>query len=1179
MDATAFNYNADANTDDGSCIQAITQENIHSAVDLWFSDQTLAEATYGHISNWDVSDVYDMNYLFSRLWNEDDSVPLFNSDISNWDVANVTNMDRMFAHQEEFNQDLSQWDVSNVTNMSHMFTNCSSFTGIGLENWNVSSVANFWAMFQSTNITDVDLSNWDVSGASKLASMFIRTSFNSDISNWDVSNVTDMGCMFCYDSEFNQEIGGWDVSNVTNMGNMFEGNSNFNADLSSWDVSSVTNLTGVFRTSGFNRDISNWNINPVANLQYMFWGNSSFNQDISSWDVSEVTNMNEMFENANGLSDENKCLINMSFSSSDSWPYDWSDLCSINGCMDSTAFNYNPGANTQTSPSIGDVYQGGYLFYIDETGENGLVAAMEDIGEYNSGCFNTEMPGLVGWGPGMDIGSGYQNTLDIVAGCSETLIAASVTLDYDTLGYDDWYLPSIYELQEMYNAIGDIGGFDGEYWSSSDLQADIVRVFNFDTGEQGNNYNSNHQYKNVRAIRLATIGCVEVLEGCTEATAFNYNADANTDDGSCVAVVNGCTDVAAFNYNSEANTDDGSCVAVVNGCTDAAAFNYNAAANTNDGSCISWEEFANDLQDQLATAMANQEDGVSQADVDAAYAEGAASVTPEDGVSQADVDAAYVEGAASVTPEDGIGQADVDAAYDEGVASVEVPECEEVDTQNIPLELLQGWNMIGYTCIESKDVVSAFSEIADKIEIVKDAWGLAYLPAWGFSAFDNLEYGKGYQIKMNEEVTDFQFCSTVVLASDDNEPQISIGYGTYSILSWTNDGEEGLPSESSAYMNINSDAILTIDVVESFPNEQGQFVDIYNSLPANYESDFTDTIYITPFGEEAFSLLISSNENSIYLSGTDNYGSNILIEITPVTTIHGCMDPNNPSYNSSANKNDNSCLEGCFDTNACNYGEEGATECTYPVNECDCEGNGPDYANASFQINLNDGGFDEINNVELTVNLWEGEQEMIIGLEDNNGDGIWEGNFDGAQGAMFDFVINVYGSEQTTLNDCGGNPFVNGFPNPVADGLDVCNVWNNTIELNPFDCPEPQLQIGDIAHGGIVFQINEDGTGLVAALEDIDNSGFQWDPAVQGALDYESNGFDDWYLPSFEELDLMYYTIGNGGPEGNIGNFQETWYWSSSSSTNHAWRVRFSNGQTFHSSKINKHRVRPVRAF
>jgi hypothetical protein len=269
------------------------------------------------------------------------------------------------------------------------------------------------------------------------------------------------------------------------------------------------------------------------------------------------------------------------------------------------------------------------------------------------------------------------------------------------------------------------------------------------------------------------------------------------------------------------------------------------------------------------------------------------------------------------------------------------------------------------------------------------------------------------------------------------------------------------------------------------------------------------------------------------------------------------MDPNNPSYNSSANKNDNSCLEGCFDTNACNYVEEGATECTYPVNECDCEGNGPDYANASFQINLNDGVFDEITNVELIVNLWEGESEMIIGLEDNNSDGIWEGNFDGAQGAIFDFVINVNGSEQTTLSDCEGNSFVNGFPNPVADGLDVCNVWNNTIELNPFDCPEPQLQIGDIAHGGIVFRINEDGTGLVADATDLPVN--TWDVTMQIANDAAMGGYNDWYLPSKEELSEVYQTIGPGAD--NSGDFNAGFYFSSTEySATHVWYVNFENG-------------------
>ena len=59
------------------------------------------------ISSWDVSNVTDMNNMFSYS--------SFNQDISSWDVSKVTDMRAMFFYADAFNQDLSTWSVDNVT--------------------------------------------------------------------------------------------------------------------------------------------------------------------------------------------------------------------------------------------------------------------------------------------------------------------------------------------------------------------------------------------------------------------------------------------------------------------------------------------------------------------------------------------------------------------------------------------------------------------------------------------------------------------------------------------------------------------------------------------------------------------------------------------------------------------------------------------------------------------------------------------------------------------------------------------------------------------------------------------------------------------------------------------------------------------------------------------------------
>ena len=190
----------------------ITDANIKSAVDLWVSDPTTAEATYGDISDWSTSNVTNMYRLFNEKVN-------FNDDISNWDVSKVTNMGEMFFHAYAFNQDIGAWDVSKVTNMYGMLHGTPFNHPLG--SWDVSSVTNMSRMFEETNNFDQPIGSWDVSSVTDMRNMFLISIFNQSLDNWDVSNVVSTDGMFSR-SPFNRPLDNWDVSNVVSMDKMFD---------------------------------------------------------------------------------------------------------------------------------------------------------------------------------------------------------------------------------------------------------------------------------------------------------------------------------------------------------------------------------------------------------------------------------------------------------------------------------------------------------------------------------------------------------------------------------------------------------------------------------------------------------------------------------------------------------------------------------------------------------------------------------------------------------------------------------------------------------------------------------------------------------------------------------------------------------------------------------------------
>ena len=158
------------------------------------------------------------------------------------------------------------------------------------------------------------------------------------------------------------------------------------------------------------------------------------------------------------------------------------------------------------------------------------------------------------------------------------------------------------------------------------------------------------------------------------------------------------------------------------------------------------------------------------------------------------------------------------------------------------------------------------------------------------------------------------------------------------------------------------------------------------------------------------------------------------------------------------------------------------------------------------------------------------------------------------------------------------------------------------------------LSIGDTAQGGIIFYLDPSGChGLVCALTD-QSSGTAWyngsymDTRAYGSglfegkyntkmINWEQGGstsaaaicaaytggfFNDWYLPSIEELNKMYLNIGQGNALGlgNIGGFANINYWSSTEFGNlGAWEQSFFNGSQDFNYKLSASNVRAVRAF
>jgi|GEM_PF-2565641 len=272
------------------------------------------------------------------------------------------------------------------------------------------------------------------------------------------------------------------------------------------------------------------------------------------------------------------------------------DVATIDGCTNPAACNFDAGANCdddsciiETACDDDSCTNGGIFAWDDNTCQCELDVATID------GCTNPAA-----------------NNFDATANCDDG------SCEIDVVGCTDPCAPN-------YNP---------------DANVDSGNCANYD-----DTCNTDCLLGDIEEWNPTTCSCDFVstsIEGCTNATATNFDATANCDDGSCIFTTPGCTDPCAPNFEATADTDDGSCqayddtcntdctlgdleiwnattcsceidVVTVVGCTNATATNFDAASNCDDGSCIFTTPGCTDPCAPNFEATADTDDGSCQA--------------------------------------------------------------------------------------------------------------------------------------------------------------------------------------------------------------------------------------------------------------------------------------------------------------------------------------------------------------------------------------------------------------------------------------------------------------------------------------------------------------------------------------------------------------------------------------
>lgn len=155
---------------------------------------------------------------------------------------------------------------------------------------------------------------------------------------------------------------------------------------------------------------------------------------------------------------------------------------------------------------IGELFQGGLIFYVDSSRQHGLMTSLTDLGQEGIEWRNGEGGDRTVNAQAKGLGAGENNTRLIISqqtidqqdGPFAALLAANYQISADGISpcpatmtatlpcYGGWYLPSVYELVLLHTNLKLLGLgqlTDEWYWSSTENNTTQAWLVDFSSGE------------------------------------------------------------------------------------------------------------------------------------------------------------------------------------------------------------------------------------------------------------------------------------------------------------------------------------------------------------------------------------------------------------------------------------------------------------------------------------------------------------------------------------------------------------------------------------------------------------------------------------------------------------------------------------------------------------------------